>query len=139
MHTVGDQYSRRFREGSGSLPARDARTLREIAAAYQSPLSDLFALNPEGPSEGSSLPGVEHPTDQPATWTADDPQPPGTRVAIPDPGMPPLIAARLAGAALAAGIQSELNWASAATTIRRVTTVAAADPSAALPTGPDCC
>jgi serine/threonine-protein kinase len=136
VHTVDDQYSRRSREGSGDLPARAARTLREIAAAYQFPLSDLLALEQPAPwrTEGFPPPGIQHPADQPATWTADELLPLGTRVAIPDPGMPPLIAARIAGAALAAGMRSELDWASVATTIRRVTTVAAAEPSAALPT-----
>ena len=114
MHTIGDQYSRRSREDAGTLPIRTARTPREVAAAYQIPLPDLLAADPS------------------ATWTADDPLPPGTLLSIPDPGMPPLIAARIAGAALAAGIRSELDWATAATTIRRVTLVAAGEPSAAL-------
>ena len=116
VHTIGDQYSQRSREDSGTLPIRAARTPREVAAAYQIPLPDLLAADPS------------------ATWTADDPLPPGTLLSIPDPGMPPLIAARIAGAALAAGIRSELDWATAATTIRRVTPVAAGEPSAALAT-----
>jgi hypothetical protein len=116
VHTVGDQYSRRYREDSGTLPIRAARTPREVAAAYQFPLPDLLAAG------------------QPAAWTGDDPLPPGTLLTIPDPGMPPLIAARIAGAALAAGLRSELNWATAATTIRRVTPVAASEPAAALAT-----
>jgi hypothetical protein len=116
IHTIGDQYSRRSREDAGTLPIRTARTPREVAAAYQIPLPDLLTADPS------------------ATRTADDPLPPGTLLSIPDPGMQPLIAARIAGAALAAGIRSELDWATAATTIRRVTLVAAGEPSAALAT-----
>jgi hypothetical protein len=116
VHTIDDQYSRRSRDDGGTLPIRNSRTVQQVADAYQFPLSDLLAVGP------------------PMPWGADDPLPPGTRLAIPDPGMLPLIAARIAGAALAAGMGSELDWATVAATIRRVTPIAAGDPSAALAT-----
>lgn len=81
-HVVGERYA--YRDVSGvRLPAEmvTAHTLRELADVYQRPLPDFQRFN--------------------ENHRPDDHLPDGTVVAVPDPGFPPLLAARLSAAVLA--------------------------------------
>jgi hypothetical protein len=80
MQVVGEQYRHRMRP-SEPMPSPD--TLGDLAELYQRPLPDFLRGNPR--------------------LGASDHLPDGTRVAVPDPGMPPLLAARLSAAVVAAG------------------------------------
>lgn len=83
LHVVGEQYSGRdpFSTTPLSPQLRSAQTLDQLAATYSRPLVDVLRVNPgRAPQQ-----------------VLDE----GTPVNIPDPGFPPLLAARLAGRALA--------------------------------------
>jgi hypothetical protein len=87
VHRIGEDFA--FREkGPHTLPippqVLEARTLRALAPAYRRSPEALAAANPG------------------AGWGPDDPLNPGTEVNIPDPDFRPVLAARLAGEALAA-------------------------------------
>jgi hypothetical protein len=84
LHVVGEGY--RFREES-RLPLGYLRsnTLRQLAETYQRPLLEFVRYN------------------QHMGWVPDQNLPEGTRVNVPDPGFPALLAARLAAAMLAEG------------------------------------
>ena len=82
LHRIGEEYENRTQD---DLPAvmRSARTLRELAEVYQRPLPQFQAVND-------------------ADWHPDH-ELKDKVVNVPDPGFPPLLAARLAASALAAG------------------------------------
>jgi hypothetical protein len=84
LHTIGQSYTLR-RHTPAQLPLPDrlmqARTLAALAEVYQHPLDEFQRLNPR--------------------FTPDQPLPTGTTVNVPDPGLAPLLAARLAAEALA--------------------------------------
>jgi hypothetical protein len=79
LHVVGESFT--FRE-IDDLPAgtRTARTLRELAGVYARPLGAFVRLN--------------------AGCDPDEPLASGLSVNVPDPGFPPLLAARLSAAPL---------------------------------------
>ncbi|HEY5248697.1 MAG TPA: hypothetical protein VIJ15_09665 [Dermatophilaceae bacterium] len=108
LHIIGETY--RFRDPNTTTPlsstVRDARTLKQLAVAYQRPLTDVLRLNAA------------------TGWAADEQFETGAVVGIPDPGLPPLIAARLAGRALA---DRELSDEDRVSTIRTLVPVAASD------------
>ena len=82
-HVVGERYA--YRDMSSvrlPSPMTAADTLRDLAEVYQRPLPDFLRHNENrGP---------------------DDHLPAGSLVRVPDPGFPPLLAARLSAAVLAA-------------------------------------
>jgi hypothetical protein len=89
LHRVGEPYE--HRAGLDKLPIpgsmRQANTLRALAQVYERPLPEFERLNP--------------------AWAADQRLDPGTAVNVPDyPGLPALIAARLAAEALVAPVPS---------------------------------
>jgi hypothetical protein len=88
LHVVGEQYRHREPPDRDLMPPLmlTADTLEELAAVYQRPLEDFLRHN------------QEH------GWPPDVHLPAGTRVNVPDPGFPPLVAARLSAAVLAAGL-----------------------------------
>jgi hypothetical protein len=87
MHAVGEEYRHREPRSRALMPRQmlTADTLDQLATVYQRPIEEFLRHN------------QEH------GWTADQRLPRGTRVNVPDPGFPPLVAARLAAAALAGG------------------------------------
>ena len=112
LHLVGERYQYR---SSGpnwvELPPqmRGAHTLEMLAGVYQRPLADFLRLNQE---QG---------------WAADEPLPEATAVNVPDPGFPPLLAARFAAEALA---DPALSPDRRVTLIQSLVPVAAANPTA---------
>jgi len=82
-HEIGEAYVARDAAMTIPLPEpmRTAATLADLAQVYQRPLEEFLRLN--------------------AGRQAADKLPPGTLVNVPDPGFPPLLAARLAARALA--------------------------------------
>jgi hypothetical protein len=111
VHVTGETYE--DRDPVTTIPLPDEvftlSTLAQLALAYQRPLDDFQRLN------GESLLPVANVL------------PPGTRVNVPDPGLPPLLAARFAGRALAhPALSSEQQQ----TVIRKLVPVAAADATA---------
>ncbi len=111
VHVVGEPYRHRDPRTTLLLPdwMRQARTLWAIADVYQRPVGDLLGLNAE---QG---------------WGADQPLTPETRVNIPDPGFPPLLAARIAAQALADRALSDRERAAA---IRSLVPAAVSNPTA---------
>jgi hypothetical protein len=87
LHVVGEQYRHREPPDRALLPPLllTADTLKELAIVYQRPIEDFLRHN------------------QQHGWPPDLHLPAGTRVNVPDPGFPPLVAARLSAAVLAAG------------------------------------
>ncbi len=87
MHVVGEDYRHREPGGRTLMPQQmlTAATLEELAGVYQRPIEEFLRHNQE------------------RGWAPDQPLPVGTRVNVPDPGFPPLIAARLSAAILAGG------------------------------------
>lgn len=87
LHVVGEQYRHREPPDRALLPPLllTADTLKELAIVYQRPIEDFLRHN------------------QQHGWPPDLHLPAGTRVNVPDPGFPPLVAARLSAALLAAG------------------------------------
>jgi hypothetical protein len=85
LHVVGEDYEHRDRQaGTVRLPDRvtGARTLTDLAGdVYDCSLTELERLNPQ--------------------WPPEVVLPERTEVAVPDPDMAPLVAARLAAGALA--------------------------------------
>ena len=82
-HVVGERYA--YRDMSSvrlPAPMTAGHTLRELAETYQRPLPDFQRHN--------------------ENHRPDDHLPAGTHVTVPDPGFPPLLAARLSAAVLAA-------------------------------------
>jgi hypothetical protein len=93
VHVVGEQY--RYREPTSRvlLPPQmlAADTLGQLAEVYQRPLQEFLRYNEE---QG---------------WAPDEQLPKDTRVKVPDPGFPPLLAARLSAAILADGPSPALS------------------------------
>jgi hypothetical protein len=87
LHVVGERYLHREPLSRNLMPPRmlTADSLAELARAYRRPLEDFQRINEE------------------FDWAPNEPLPAGTTVNVPDPGFPPLIAARLSAAALAGG------------------------------------
>jgi hypothetical protein len=87
MHVVGEDYQYREPPSRALMPQQmlTADTLDQLATVYQRPIEEFLRYNQE------------------RGWTPDERLPSGTRVNVPDPGFPPLIAARLSAAVLAAG------------------------------------
>ena len=110
IHLVGEAYAGR-EEGPHRLPLsadlRAADTLAEIAWIYGRSPSDLLRLNP-GPSAGERL--------------AND-----VPVRVPDPGLAPLLAARLAAEAI---VFPSLDAGQRVAMIRALVPVAAPNPTA---------
>ena len=111
LHVIGEKYEDRSRDTSMPLPAEvfALDTLAQLASAFQRPLDDFQRLN-----------GDRH-------WEAGQAIAQGTPVNVPDPGLPPLLAARLAGKVLSdAGLSPQQKEA----VIRGLVPVAAADATA---------
>ncbi len=85
LHRVGETYEYRPELSGLPLPEwlRLADTLRELSQVYELPLSEFQRLNPEYAAN------------------PDQTLPAGSEVSVPDPNFTPLLAARLAAAALA--------------------------------------
>jgi len=85
VHTGGEQYDHRQATSRITLPPLmlTANTIGELATVYQRPLPAFLSHNP----------GLQ----------PDQPLPAGTQVNIPDPGFPPLLAARLSADVLKLG------------------------------------
>lgn len=83
-HCIGQTYHRRLARGRMFIPwdMRAANTLAALELVYHRPLEELQRLN------------AGH------NWTPTTTLDPGTAVAVPDPGMPALVAMRLAAEAL---------------------------------------
>jgi len=109
LHYVGEPYAMRGQPPqSFPLPRQvlNADTLNKLAAAYQRGLPEFQRLNRD--------------------WQPDTPIPDGTLINVPDPGMAPLLAARLAAEALVA---PELDPTERITLIRALVSVAATNPT----------
>lgn len=110
IHHVGDKYE--DRDPVTTIPMPDLvlamNTLKQLALAFQRPLDDFQRLNGE------------------LLWV-EDVLSPGTRVNVPDPGLPPLLAARFTSRALADPALSSLEQ---QTVIRKLVPAAAADATA---------
>jgi hypothetical protein len=109
LHYVGHQYQGRGqRPQSWPLPHRvqEANTLVMLADAYQRALSEFLRLNRD--------------------WEPDQVIPSGERIYVPDPGLAPLLAARLAAEALVA---SRMSDSVRAALIQSLVPVAAANPT----------
>ena len=87
MHVVGEDYQDRAWEGKPLMPSQmlTAATLEELATVYDRPIEEFLRHNRQ------------------RGWAPDERLPAGTRVNVPDPDYPPLVAARLAAAVLAGG------------------------------------
>jgi hypothetical protein len=87
VHVVGESYAHRDPTTRTLMPQQmlTADTLDDLASVYHRPIEDFLRHN------------EEH------GWTPSEHLPNGTRVNVPDPGFPPLIAARLSAAVLAGG------------------------------------
>jgi hypothetical protein len=87
MHVVGEDYRHREPGGRTLMPRQmlTAATLEELATVYQRPIEEFLRHNQE------------------RGWAPDQHLPVGTRVNVPDPGFPPLVAARLSAAILTGG------------------------------------
>jgi hypothetical protein len=87
QHIIGEQYMYRDSGSRVLLPPQmlTAVTLSELAQIYQRPLEEFVRFNEEN------------------GWGPDDQIPSDATVMVPDPGFPPLIAARLSAAILAGG------------------------------------
>lgn len=109
LHIVGHTYvGRGGPPQSFPLPDRvlRANTLAMLASAYQRGLPEFLRLN--------------------RAWQPDEPILDGTTVQVPDPGLAPLLATRLAAEALA---DASLSAAERAALIRSLVPVAAANPT----------
>ena len=110
LHYVDHNY-----QGRGDPPrsfplpdrVRNANTLAMLADAYQRGLPEFLRLN--------------------RGWEPEQPIPAGTPIHVPDPGLAPLLAARLAAEALVA---PGLSAAERVALIRSLVPVAAANPTA---------
>jgi hypothetical protein len=87
LHVVGERYRHREERTRQMMPPQmlTADTLEELATVYQRPIEEFLRHNQE------------------RGWAMDERLPAGTRVNVPDPGFPPLVAARLSAAILAGG------------------------------------
>jgi hypothetical protein len=87
VHIVGEQYEHRNPISRALMPQLmlTADTLADLAAIYQRPVEEFVRYN------------------QDRGWAPGQHLPVGTRVNVPDPGFPPLVAARLSAAILADG------------------------------------
>jgi serine/threonine-protein kinase len=87
VHVVGELYVHRDPTSRALMPQQmlTADTLDDLASVYQRPIEEFLRLN------------KRH------GWAPSEHLPHGTRVNVPDPGFPPLIAARLSAAVLADG------------------------------------
>jgi hypothetical protein len=110
LHYIDHDY-----QGRGNPPrsfplpdrVRNANTLAKLADAYQRGLPEFLRLN--------------------RGWEPEQPIPAGTPIHVPDPGLAPLLAARLAAEALVA---PELSAAERVALIRSLVPVAALNPTA---------
>lgn len=110
LHHVGHRYaSRGGPPHSFPLPSRvlNANTLSQRAAAYQRGLPEFQRLNRD--------------------WQPDTPLPDDTVINVPDPGMAPLLAARLAAEVL---VTPNLGATERVVLIRSLVPLAAANPTA---------
>jgi len=84
VHAVGDQYTARVPSRADTLRPRlaGAHSLAGLAELFQRPLPDFARLNPRYPAEQQL--------------------PPRTAIAVPDPGFPSILAARLSAAVVTA-------------------------------------
>ena len=99
LHRVGEEYShRRVVNPTSRLPAwlLGARTLQDLARAYQLPVSDWLKFNPAVPAPDAELP------------ESDDAHP-ERDIRVPDPRFAPLLAAYFASRVLASGILKPLE------------------------------
>ncbi|HEV8647915.1 MAG TPA: hypothetical protein VG276_00580 [Actinomycetes bacterium] len=87
VHVIGERYEHREPSSSVVMPRQmlTADTLDQLVTVYQRPTEDFLRHN-----EGRG-------------WAPDERLDHGTLVNVPDPGFPPLVAARLSAAALAGG------------------------------------
>jgi len=87
LHVIGERYRHREAGGRELMPPQmlTADTLEGLATVYQRPIEEFVRHNQE------------------RGWAMDEQLPAGTRVNVPDPGFPPLVAARLSAAVLAGG------------------------------------
>jgi hypothetical protein len=87
MHVVGEGYRHREPGGRTLMPRQmlKAATLEKLATVYQRPIEEFLRHNQE------------------LGWAPDQHLRAGTRVNVPDPGFPPLVAARLSAVLLASG------------------------------------
>jgi hypothetical protein len=85
VHAVGDQYTARVPSRADTLRPRlpGAHSLAGLAELFQRPLPDFARLNPR--------------------YRAEQQLPPRTAIAVPDPGFPSILAARLSAAVVTAG------------------------------------
>jgi hypothetical protein len=108
QHVVGESYSDRVREIT--IPLSDellnATSLTQLAEIYQRPLEEFRRINSD------------------RGWASEESLQLGTLVNVPDPGFPPLLAARFAAHALADPSLSEEQQRA---TIRVLVPIAAAD------------
>jgi hypothetical protein len=111
LHTVGQGYHDRDPMTTIPLPHEMlmAATLTQLAAVYRRPLDDFQRLNDD--------PRIQ----------VDNPLAAGTRVDVPDPGFPPLLATRFAARALAHPVLSPERQ---QRIIRALVPIAAADATA---------
>jgi hypothetical protein len=110
LHRVGEPYQGRQQEYRlPLLHASNAWTLQALADLFKQPLAEFQRLNRD---QG---------------WAADEPLSYGTEVRVPDPEMPPLLAARFAAGALAL---PSLSPPARAELIRSLLPTAAANPTA---------
>jgi hypothetical protein len=108
QHVVGELYSDRVREITIALSDEllNATSLTQLAAIYQRPLEEFRRMNSE------------------RGWEPEQSLPLGTLVNVPDPGFPPLLAARFAAHAL---VNPSLSEEQQRATIRVLVPMAAAD------------
>jgi hypothetical protein len=87
VHIIGESYAHRDPTARALMPEQmlTADTLDDLASVYQRPIEEFLRHN------------EEH------RWAPGEHLPNGTRVNVPDPGFPPLVAARLSAAVLAGG------------------------------------
>ena len=85
VHIIGESYAHRDPTARALMPEQmlTADTLDDLASVYQRPIEEFLRHN------------EEH------GWAPGEHLPSGTRVNVPDPGFPPLVAARLSAAVLA--------------------------------------
>jgi hypothetical protein len=110
LHFIGHAYTGRGGPpNSFPLPSRvrNANTITMLADAYQRGLPEFLRLNRD--------------------WEPDQQIPEGRAVRVPDPGLAPLVAARLSAEAL---VTLELTQAERVALIRSLVPVAAANPTA---------
>jgi hypothetical protein len=110
LHVIGESYEGRRPTGMRRPEsAQTARSLAQLAELYHRPLGELLRLNHD------------------RGWRAETPLPDGTDVRIPDRGLAPLLAARLAAAIL---VDPAIGPVQRVKAIQALVPVAAANPTA---------